>query len=106
VLRRWGRETQNFGFFNCVDKLTTVSKLKAIVSSISPSSEQIKELRVLTQLINPNFCFKQKNIYTYVMSSFRKIVTAKTHINPVNLNKKRYLVFITVLEITCQKELR
>lgn len=40
------------------------------------------------------------------MSSFRKIVTAKTPINPVNLNKKRHLGFITVLEITCQKELR
>jgi len=26
VLRRWGRETQNFGFINCVDKVTGYRK--------------------------------------------------------------------------------
>ena len=48
VLRRWGSSIQKFGFINGVDNVNwpRTEILKADVSSVSLSSERIKELWV------------------------------------------------------------
>ena len=60
VLRRWGSSIQKFGFINRVDNVNWPpyrdNKLKADVSSVSPSSERISligERRVFSPLRPP-----------------------------------------------------
>ena len=52
VLRRWGSNTQEFGFINGVDNVNChrTGILKADVSSVGPSSERIEELWVVCSL--------------------------------------------------------